>query len=67
MPPKKNMTPMQKPSDVKAIIKRIFSYMYGFKLHFALVVVGVILSAVAGIAGNALLTPLINNIEECNI
>lgn len=63
MPPKKNM-PMEKPSDVKGIIKRIFSYMYGFKLHFILVVIGVIFSAVAGIAGNALLTPLINNIDE---
>ena len=64
MPPRKNMAPMQKPTDVKSIIKRIFSYMYGFKLHFALVVIGVILSAVASIAGNALLTPLINNIED---
>lgn len=64
MPPRKNMRPGQKPTDVKAVIKRIFSYMYGFKLHFTLVVIGVIFSAVAGIAGNVLLTPLINNIED---
>ena len=64
MPPKKNMAPVQKPKNVKAIIKRIFSYMYGFKLHFFLVVAGVIFSALAGIAGNALLTPLVNNIED---
>ncbi len=64
MPPKKNMAPVQKPKDTKAIIKRIFSYMYGFKVHFFLVVAGVIFSALAGIAGNALLTPLVNNIEE---
>ncbi len=64
MPPKKNMQPGQTPSDVKGIIKRIFSYMYGFKIQFALVITGIILSAVAGIAGNALLTPLINNIDE---
>lgn len=64
MPPKKNMAPVQKPKDIKAIIKRIFSYMYGFKLHFFLVVAGVIFSALAGIAGNALLTPLVNNIED---
>lgn len=64
MPPKKNMAPVQKPKDVKAIIKRIFSYMYGFKLLFFLVVAGVIFSALAGIAGNALLTPLVNNIED---
>ncbi len=63
MPPKKNM-PMEKPSDVKGIIKRIFSYMYGFKVHFVLVVIGVILSSVAGVAGNALLTPLVNNIDD---
>lgn len=63
MPPKRNMS-MQKPSDVKGIIKRIFSYMYGFKLHFVLVVIGVILSAVAGIAGNAMLTPLVNNLAD---
>ncbi len=64
MPPKKNMAPVQKPKNVKAIIKRIFSYMYGFRIHFLLVVAGVIFSALAGIAGNALLTPLINNIED---
>lgn len=58
------MAPSQKPTNTKAIIKRIFSYMYGFKIHFALVIVGVIFSAIAGIAGNALLTPLINNIED---
>lgn len=64
MPPKKNMAPVQKPKNVKAIIKRILGYMYGFKKHFALVVIGVVLSSVAGIAGNALLAPLVNNIEE---
>lgn len=63
MPPKKNM-PMEKPSDVKGIIRRIFSYMYGFKVYFVLVVIGIILSSVAGIAGSALLTPLINNIAD---
>lgn len=63
MPPRKNM-PVQKPSDVKGIIKRIFGYMYGFKLHFVLVVIGIILSAAAGVAGNALLAPLVNNIAD---
>lgn len=64
MPPRKNMAPGQKPANVKAILKRIFSYMYGFKVHFVLVVIGVIFSSSAGVAGNALLTPLINNIDN---
>ena len=64
MPPKKNMMPMQKPSNTKDTIKRIFSYMYGFKLHFAVVVAGVIVSSSAGIAGNALLKPLVNNLRN---
>ncbi len=64
MPPKKNMMPMQKPSNMKDTIKRIFSYMYGFKLHFAVVVAGVIVSSSAGIAGNALLKPLVNNLRN---
>lgn len=63
MPPKKNM-PMERPSDVKGIMKRIFSYMYGFKANFALVIIGIILSSVASVAGNALLTPLVNNIAD---
>ncbi len=64
MPPKKNMAPVQKPKDVKGIIKRIFGYMYGFKVQFFLVIAGIIFSAFAGVAGNALLTPLVNNIED---
>lgn len=64
MPPKKNMAPVQKPKDVKGIIKRIFGYMYGFKVRFFLVIAGIIFSAFAGVAGNALLTPLVNNVED---
>ncbi|MBR6982405.1 MAG: ABC transporter ATP-binding protein [Ruminococcus sp.] len=64
MPPKKNMGPVQKPADMKKAIKRIASYMYGFKLHFIFVVIGVVISAFAGIAGNILLKPLIDNIEQ---
>lgn len=64
MPPRKNMAPVQKPTEVKTVLKRIFSYMYGFKVHFVFVVIGVIFSSSAGVAGNALLTPLFNNVEE---
>ena len=63
MPPRQQRA-IQKPSNVKDTIKRIFSYMHGFKLHFVFVVVGVVFSAFAGIAGNYLLKPLIDNIEE---
>ncbi len=63
MPPR-SQKPSQKPAQAGAAIKRIFSYMYGFKLHFVMVVIGVVFSALAGIAGNYLLKPLIDNIEE---
>lgn len=63
MPPRKNM-PVQKPEQVFGTFKRIFSYMYGFKLQLVFVVIGIILSSAAGIAGNYMLKPLIDNIEE---
>lgn len=63
MPPRQQRA-MQKPSNVKDTIKRIFSYMHGFRTHFVFVVIGVVFSAFAGIAGNYLLKPLIDNIEE---
>lgn len=64
MPPRKNMQPMQKPEQVFGTLKRIFSYMYGFKVHLVFVVVGIIFSAAAGIVGNYMLKPLIDNIED---
>ena len=63
MPPKKNM-PVQKPEQVFGTFKRIFSYMYGFKLQLVFVLIGIIISSAAGIAGNYMLKPLIDNIEE---
>ena len=64
MPPKKNMKPAQKPSNTGKTIKRIFSYMYGFKLHFIIVVLGVAISSAAAVAGNALLSPIVDNLKE---
>lgn len=64
MPPRRNMQPMQKPEQVFGTLKRIFSYMYGFKVHLVFVVVGIIFSAAAGIVGNYMLKPLIDNIED---
>lgn len=63
MPPKR-MVPGAKPQNVFGTLKRIFSYMYGFKIQLVFVVIGIIFSAIAGIAGNYMLKPLIDNIEE---
>lgn len=63
MPPR-NAHPGAKPEQTFGTLKRIFSYMYGFKIQLILVVIGIIFSAGAGIAGNYLLKPLIDNIEE---
>lgn len=63
MPPVKQR-PSAKPENVFGTFKRIFSYMYGFKLHIAFVVLGIILSAAAGVAGNYLLKPIIDNYIE---
>lgn len=62
MPPVKN-GPTAKPENPLATLKRIFSYMYGFKLHIALVALFIIFSAGAGIVGNYLLKPIIDSIE----
>ncbi|MBQ8297565.1 MAG: ABC transporter ATP-binding protein [Ruminococcus sp.] len=62
MPPKQTIP--AKPADTFGTMKRIFSYMYGFKLHIILVAVCIVFSASAGIAGNYLLKPIIDNIEK---
>lgn len=63
MPPR-TQRPSAKPENTLNALKRIFSYMYGFKAQFILSVIGIILSSSAGIAGNYLLKPLIDNIED---
>lgn len=65
MPPRKNQKPMEKPENIFAVLKRIFSYMYGFKIHFILVVICIVLSALAGVVGSALLKPIIDSVEDC--
>ncbi len=62
--PRQQKRPLAKPKNTIAALKRIFSYMHGFKLQLVFVVIGVFLSAFAGIAGNYLLKPVIDNIEE---
>ena len=51
---------MAKPQNAKKTVKRILSYMDGYGLQLALVIVGIIISAAAGIAGTYFLKPLIN-------
>ena len=64
MPPGKNMGPPAKPRHVFPALKRIFSYMYGFKLHMTIAVTAIILSAGAGIIGTNMLKPIIDNIND---
>ncbi|MGI6734208.1 MAG: ABC transporter ATP-binding protein [Anaerovoracaceae bacterium] len=49
-----------KPQNAGKTVKRILSYMDGYGLQLVLVVVGIIISAAAGIAGTYFLKPLIN-------
>jgi len=64
MPPKGNQRPMAKPQDTFGTLKRIFSYMHGFRIQFVFVVIAILISSGAGIAGNYLLKPIIDNIED---
>ena len=63
MPPKQQKAPA-KPKNTVAALKRIFSYMNGFGPRLALVVVCILFSSGAGIIGNYLLKPIIDNIEQ---
>lgn len=53
-----------KPKNAFATLKRIFSYMHGFKAFMVLSVIGIILSSGAGIIGTNLLKPIIDNLDE---
>lgn len=50
MPPKKNMG-FAKPQNAGGTLKRIFSYMYGFKPQLILIVFCIIISVSANVAG----------------
>ena len=63
MPPR-NQRPMAKPENTFGTLKRIFSYMHGFRIQFIFVVIAILISSGAGIAGNYLLKPIIDNIED---
>ena len=55
---------LAKPKHAFATLKRIFSYMHGFKAFMVLSVIGIILSSGAGIIGTNLLKPIIDNLDE---
>ena len=55
---------LAKHKNAFATLKRIFSYMHGFKAFMVLSVIGIILSSGAGIIGTNLLKPIIDNLDE---
>lgn len=63
MPPRQQKAPA-KPKNTFGTLKRIFSYMYGFKPQLIFVVIGILFSSGAGIVGNYMLKPIIDNIEQ---
>ncbi|MBR6394535.1 MAG: ABC transporter ATP-binding protein [Ruminococcus sp.] len=64
MPPRNKTAVPAKPKNTFATMKRIFSYMHGFRLQLVFVVIGIIASSSAGIVGNSLIKPLIDNLED---
>ncbi|MBE7022102.1 MAG: ABC transporter ATP-binding protein [Ruminococcaceae bacterium] len=52
---------VRKPKDAKKTLRRILSYMGKFKWQLSVVIVCIILSASANVAGNYLLKPVIND------
>ncbi|MBP7185678.1 MAG: ABC transporter ATP-binding protein [Ruminococcus sp.] len=63
MPPRQQKSPA-KPKNTFATLKRIFSYMHGFGPRLVIVVICILFSSGAGIMGNYLLKPIIDNIEQ---
>lgn len=62
MPPSRNTKPVRKPKDAGKAIKRLLSYLLDYKIQLVFVVIGIIFSSVASIAGTYLLKPVINNL-----
>lgn len=64
MPPRTNGRPPAKPTKALPVLKRIFSYMYGFKAIMVLSIIGILLSSAAAVIGTNMLKPLIDNIDD---
>ncbi len=63
MPPRQQRE-FAKPKDTLGTLRRILSYMYGFKAHMTFAVIGIILSSAAGVIGTNMLKPMIDNIDD---
>ncbi|MCQ2468294.1 MAG: ABC transporter ATP-binding protein/permease [Ruminococcus sp.] len=64
MPPRGNMKPVAKPENAFKSIKRIFSYMYGYKAQLIIVIIAIVISSGASVAGTYFLKPVIDNLEN---
>ena len=61
MPDKMSGKPLSKPKPSRAAIKRLLSYIGKYKVQFILVLVCIVLSALAGVAGSLFLRILIDD------
>ena len=59
MPPRGRMA-VGKPKNTKATLRRVLSYLLPYKRLLALVVVGIVISAAANVAGTYMLKPILN-------
>ena len=59
MPPRGRMA-VGKPKNTKATLRRVLSYLLPYKRLLALVVVGIVVSAAANVAGTDMLKPILN-------
>ena len=58
------MKPVAKPENAFKSIKRIFSYMYGYKVQLIIVIIAIVISSGASVAGTYFLKPVIDNLEN---
>ncbi len=58
--PGRGQRPMERPKDAKKSISRILAYMKTYRWQMPVILVCILLSAAAGVAGNYFLKPLIN-------
>ncbi len=52
--------PVKKPQDTKRTLKRLLDYLLDYKLQLVFVVIAIIVSSMAGVAGTYFLKPIIN-------